>query len=274
MGREDERSALGGRRSSGARGPRGRVREVLGQMALPGVRKRPPASGGRWGGRREGAGRKPANGKAGVSHARRPEQSATRPLHITIRLVRGLPRLRGRRGYQLARRALALANRHPGVRLCEVSIQANHLHFVGELDDRAALTRAMRSFNISFARNVNRSLAGKAGEPRRGRVLADRYHIVVLRTPAQTRAALEYVLGNWRRHDEDRGAPRRRTDRFSSGPFFTGWLVPAPDFLWWKDLPWPEDGPLPIRFPRSWLLRTGWKRGGLLSPWHRPGPRA
>ncbi len=237
-----------------------------GQLALPGVRKR-AGSGIGWGGRRVGAGRKPAGRTAGVTHTARPPQSARLPLHITIRIVAGLPRLRRRRGYVVARRSLALANRLPGIRICEVSIQGNHVHLIGEADDRAALTAAMRSFGISFAKNVN------AGLGRKGRVLADRYHVVVLRTPAQTRAALEYVLGNWRRHGEDLAGPRRRTDRFSSGPFFTGWTVPAPDFLWWKDLPWPDDGPLPIRLPRSWLLTVGWRRGGLLSPWHRPGPR-
>jgi len=95
---------------------------------------------------------------------------------------------------------------------------------------------------------------------------------VVLRTPEQTRAALQYVLGNWRRHGEDRSGPRRRTDRFSSGPLFTGWTVPPPDVIWWRDLPWPREGPLPIRFPTCWLLTTGWKRGGPLAPYARPGP--
>ncbi len=235
------------------------------QLALPGVRRR-PGNGTGWGGRREGAGRKPTGPKAGVPHTVRAAQSPRRPVHITIRIVGGLPRLRRREGYRIARRALGLANRFPGVRICHLSIQGNHLHLIVEADDRAALTRAMRSFNITFARNLN----GTFG--RRGRVLADRYHMVVLETPSQTRAAIAYVLGNWRRHGEDRGQPRRAVDRFSSGPYFDGWTVPAPDLLWWKDLPFPDDGPLPIRFPQSWLLTVGWQRGGPLSPWHRPGP--
>ena len=248
-------------------GERRRVRAAGAQLGLPGVRRQ-PGNGTGWGGRRANAGRKAASGKAGVPHTSRPAQSPKLPVHITIKIVAGLPRLRRRRGYVIARRALALANRHPGIRLCEVSIQGNHVHLIGEADDRAALTRAMRSFNISFAKNLNVDLA------RTGRVLADRYHVVVLRTPTQTRAALAYVLGNWRRHGEDRRGPGRRTDRFSSGPFFTGWAVPAPAVMWWGELPWPEDGPLPIRFPQSWLLKTGWARGGPLSPWQRPGPDA
>ncbi len=232
---------------------------------------RPPKNGNRHGGRREGAGRKPKNGvRAGVSHLRRPKQSRHIPLHITIRLVDGLRTMRRRRGYQLARRALALANRFEEARLCHLSIQRNHLHLIIEADDRHALTRAMKSFGISLSKNVNGELR------RRGRVLADRYHVEKLSTPAQVRAAIAYVLGNWRKHGEDRDlpGPPRTMDRYSSGPYFTGWDTgPPPDVMRFDRLPFPQDGPLPIRFPRSFLLREGWKRHGLLSPWHEPGPR-
>ena len=216
--------------------------------------------------------RKPKNGvKAGVPHRRRPLQNARVPIHVTIRLVDGLPRLRGRRGYQIAQRAMLLANRLEEVRFCHLSIQQNHLHLIVETDDRGALSRAMQRFKISFAKNVNRALG------RKGRVFADRYHTEQLATPTRVRNALAYVLGNWRKHGEDRGVAGRspRMDRYSSGPQFTGWDTGGPpDIVFFKDLPFPEDGPLPIRFPRSWLLRVGWQRGGaLLSPWHRPGPR-
>ena len=203
-----------------------------------------------------------------MPHLPRGTMSRHRPVHITIRIVGGLPGLRRREGYKVARRALGLANRFEGVRICHLSIQGNHLHLIVEADDRAALTRAMRSFNITFARNLNVTLG------RKGRALADRYHVVVLETPAQARAAIAYVLGNWRRHGEDRGRGRRATDRLSTGPYFDGWTLPTPDVLWWKDLPFPDDGPLPIRFPTSWLLKNGWRRGGPLSPWQRPGPPA
>ena len=64
---------------------------------------------------------------------------------------------------------------------------------------------------------------------------------------------------------------RDGTDRYSSGPYFTGWTTPAPPVLAIKDLPFPEDGLLPVRFATSWMLREGWKRHGLLSHWQRPG---
>lgn len=253
-----------------------KVAKGKGQMSLPNVAARPSVNGTGWGGRRKGAGRRPNNGrKAGVAHTRRPSQSPHRPLHVTVRLVDGLPRMRQRRGYQLVQRAVGMANRLEEARICHVSIQHNHVHLIIEAADRRTLTRTMRSFGICLAKNVNRRLAARGSTPRRGPVLVDRYHAVPLTTPAQTRAALAYVLGNWRRHREDLRlpGPARRTDRYSSGPYFDGWTTgPPPDIVAFADLPFPDDGFLPIRFPTSWLLRDGWKQAGLLSPWQRPGP--
>lgn len=239
------------------------------QLRLIGVPARPGKNGKRWGGRRKGAGRKPSNGmKATAPHATRPSQTDKVPLHVSLRVLAGIPRLRQRRGYQIVRRAIAAANRFDGARICEVSIQHNHVHLIVEAKNRASLTRTMKSFAISLAKNVRLRLA----PGRDGAVVADRYHCVKLRTPAQVRAALAYVLCNWRRHGEDLRleGPPRRTDRYSSGPFFAGWDTPLPPLIAPRDLPFPLDGPLPVRLPSSWLLRDGWKQHGLLSPWERP----
>lgn len=237
------------------------------QLELAKVPKRPSANGRRWGGRRKGAGRKPAAGrKAGSAHRRRTPPRAGAPLHVTLRLRDGLQRLRRRRGYQMVRRAILIANRFDGAWICEISIQHNHLHLIVEATSQPALTRMVRSLAISLAKRIN----GERG--RGGAVFGDRYNAVSLLTPAQVRNALAYVLGNWRRHGEDvrTPGPRRLTDRYSSGPVFTGWITGPPS----GQLPFPDDGPLPLRTARSWLLREGWKVHGLLSPWERPGPRA
>ena len=199
-----------------------------------------------------------------VAHVTRASTSPKVPMHVTLRLKAGLPRLRQRRGYQIAQRALRVANRFDGARICEISIQHNHLHLLVEATRRQALTRTVKSFAITLAKNVNRRYA------RRGAVVDDRYHVVMLRTAAQVRAALAYVLCNWRRHGEDLRlpGPRRMTDRYSSGPYFNGWDTAPPPVL-----PFPDDGPLPLRPPASWLLRTGWKVHGLISPWERPASR-
>jgi len=241
------------------------------QLRLLGVPARPPKNGNRHGGRREGAGRKPKNGvRAGVPHTRRAVQTPNVPVHVTFRLVDGLPKLRNRRGYQLVQRAMLFANRLEEVRVCHMSIQQNHLHLIVEADDERALSRAMKRFAVSFAKSLNRVLG------RSGTVFADRYRTERLKTPTQVRNAVAYVLGNWRKHGADRdiAGPPRRTDRYSTGPFFDGWDTgPTPQVFSPKDLPFPDDGPLPIRFPKSWLLTVGWRRGGLISPWQRPGAR-
>ncbi len=53
---------------------------------------------------------------------------------------------------------------------------------------------------------------------RRGPVLAARYHARVLRTPAEARNAVRYVLGNFASHAARRGerVSPRYVDRFSS----------------------------------------------------------
>jgi REP element-mobilizing transposase RayT len=241
------------------------------QLKLAGVPLRPPKNGNGHGGRREGSGRKPKNGvRAGVPHRRRERQTGDVPLHVTLRLVDGLPGLRKRTFYKLVQRAMALAHRDAKVRICHISMQRNHLHLILEAGSQRLLSQAMQRFKICFAKNLNRELG------REGTVFADRYHTERLETPLQVKNALAYVLGNWRKHGEDRdvAGPQPRTDRFSTGPFFDGWDTgPPPQLFFPKDLPFPEDGPFPIRFPRSRLLTTGWKKHGLISPWHKPGPQ-
>jgi hypothetical protein len=65
-------------------------------------RRRKPATTGilpfrpQHGGRRAGAGRKPKHGQAGVAHVARAPLAARFPAHVTLKLQRGLPRLRNR----------------------------------------------------------------------------------------------------------------------------------------------------------------------------------
>ena len=128
-------------------------------------------------------------------------------------------------------------------------------------DLKAALARGMQGFTISAARNINTAL-GDGVRRRRGRVFTDRYHVEVITTPTRARHALAYVLGNWRKHGEDREGLARTwlVDPFSSGVLFPDWEELA-DQPWM----WPtRDGydPLIVRRPQSWLLREGWKKAG------------
>jgi putative transposase len=131
----------------------------------------------------------------------------------------------------------------------QASIQHNHVHLLIEADDKRALAHGVRAFMISAARRLNRAV-GRTG------AVFERYHATVVGSPRQARAAIAYVINNWRRHREDLSGPRQRrtpVDPYSSGPRFGGWRAPPARL----GLP---DGyqPLPVVPARSWLLTIGW----------------
>jgi putative transposase len=163
----------------------------------------------RRGGKRRGAGRKRRSVRRRVPHRRRPVLSRHNPLHVTLRVLDGVGRLRCRKGFGVVRAVMLLVARtRTGFRIIDLSIQGNHLHLVCEADDKEALRAGIAAFKISFARRLNRAFE------RRGAVFADRYHTEVLTCPRQVRNAVSYVLNNWRKHHEDRHAPTR-VDPFS-----------------------------------------------------------
>src|SRR5262245_46505778 len=90
-------------------------------------------------------------------------------------------------------------------RLVHYSIQDDHAHLIVEAKDQLALGRGMKSLASLFAFAVNRALG------RRGRVLADRYHLSILSSAMQVRNALAYVLLNARRHAAKRIAKLRQS---------------------------------------------------------------
>jgi len=151
-----------------------------------------------------------------------------------------------------------------GFRLVHYSLQGNHLHAVVEAADRDALGRGMKALGIRFAKAVNRGLR------RRGPVVWERYHAVVLKAPAQVRNALRYVLLNARRHAAQghtsrQPAPAVRLDPASSARWFDGWSRRP------RDEREPPAAPSPTSAPRTWLLAVGWRRRGLIDPSDVPG---
>ena len=74
------------------------------------------------------------------------------------------------------------------------SIQNDHLHAIVEATSQHDLACGMKSIGSRLARAVNRVFR------LRGTVLADRYHLHILRTPREVRNALAYCLLNARRH--------------------------------------------------------------------------
>ncbi len=207
----------------------------------------------RRGGKRRGAGRKPKGKRAGVSHKTRYAVSAHEPQHVTAKLRAGLPTLREARAMEVLCGSLYAAKERLGVRLVHFSAQTDHLHLIVEAQNRAALSRGLQGLFVRIAKALNKLWR------RKGTVFADRFHVHGLKTPRETRNALAYVLQNAAKH----GLGRGRVDPFSSGSWFQGWKRKVRLAL--------ADFAAPVAQPRSWLLRLGWQRWGLIDPWEVPG---
>ena len=117
----------------------------------------------------------------------------------------------------------------------------------------------MKSIAARVAHAANR-IFGRSGP-----VLLGRYHVRALRTPREVRNALAYVLLNARKHwrQQTGTAPPVKLDEASSSAWFDGWARNA--------LSASSLEPPPIAAPRTWLLRIGWRRHGLLDPSEVPG---
>jgi REP element-mobilizing transposase RayT len=209
----------------------------------------PFASG--WGGRRDGAGRRPIRGRLRpVPHRARPNHQSRYPLHVTLR-VAGLPSLREQVLFLAVRAALARSS-HCAFRLVHYSVQTNHIHLIAEANDKPSLSRGVQGLAVRIARSVNRALG------RRGHVWSERYHSRALRNPRETRFALRYVLFNFRKHSRARASG---LDPCSSAAWFDGFR---------EHLPEAQGPPIVVR-ARTWLARRGWRHLGLLSAFDSPG---
>jgi hypothetical protein len=176
---------------------------------------------------------------------------------VTIKVRADVPSLRTVRLVREIERTFAVACEREDFRLVHYSLQGNHAHLIVEADNERALGRGMKALGARVARAVNSIFS------RSGPVVADRYHVRVLRTPREVRNALAYVLLNARRHAAKAGRTLSRAvgiDPASSGRWFDGWrngITPALS--------------APVAAPRSWLLAIGWRGRGLLSPDEIPG---
>ena len=101
-----------------------------------------------------------------------------------MRAVRRLPSLRKQRVFGELRNALARTPRD-WFRIVHFSVQADHVHFLVEADDKISLSRGMSGVAVRFARTINRVLG------RHGSVWADRYHARALATPREVRHLID-----------------------------------------------------------------------------------
>lgn len=215
------------------------------------------------GGKRPGAGRKAQPANVGLlPHCARPDLDARVPIHVTMRAVRGVPRMRAEVVTRVVLAELARAS-EKGFRLIDFSVQDDHLHLLAEGDDAKAFSRGMQRLASRIAIAVN------ALVKRLGRFWRERYHRRDLRTPRQYRNALVYVLFNFRKHApaREKAVRARSIDGMSSARWFDGWAESfAPTMRDHRA----RAGPRPTAAPRTWIARIGWKRHGLIRPTESP----
>jgi len=184
-------------------------------------------------------------------------------VHVTIRVKANLPSLRDGRFVREWRRSLAEASERGPFRVAHYSLQGDHAHLIVEAHGKEALANGMKSIAARLARAANRVFG------RSGPVLDGRFHHRSLRSPREVRRALAYVLLNARRHlAKSRGVSRAapaHLDGASSARWFDGWRPEVGSGLR------SATGAPEVARPRTWLLRVGWRRHGLVDPAEGPG---
>ena len=115
------------------------------------------------GGARPGAGRRRTPGSR-VPH--RPRERIPRhcPVHVTLRVLDGLPRLRQAAFVRAFRESLRRMSR-PGFRVVHYSIQDNHAHFIVEAAGRERLANGMKNRRLRAA-GTARQCRCRARSPR------------------------------------------------------------------------------------------------------------
>ena len=188
---------------------------------------------------------------SGPSHQAREAFDPRHPVHVTVKVLEGLPSLRWGREYGAIVTAMREGCTRPGrlvdgvFRLVHFSVQGNHMHWIVEAGDRESLARGVAGLCVRIAKALNR-LWG-----RKGKVFAQRYHAHVLKTPSEVRNTLAYLFRNAEKHG--RKVP-------------PGWMDPCTSARWFDfdDCPGSTLEARPVALAMTWLLQEGWRRAGPL----------
>ena len=102
--------------------------------------------------------------------------------------------LRTRRCFTALARAFWGGCNRLGFRLVHYSVQGNHMHLLVEAADETSLARGMNGLGVRVAKGLNRVMG------RSGKVLDERYHGHILKTPTEVRRARNYLVQNAHAH--------------------------------------------------------------------------
>ena len=149
----------------------------------------------------------------GSPHETRPDVNG--PVHVTLKICRGLPNLRTPRAYPCSNERSERARRRSTSGSASTAC-SDHLHLIVEANERRALARGMQGLAIRIAKALNKHWHG-----RKGSVFSERYFARALVKPMEVWRALRYVLNNARKHGE--WASKSLPDPFSSGRWFRRW---------------------------------------------------
>jgi REP element-mobilizing transposase RayT len=158
-------------------------------------------------------------------------------VHVTLRVATHVWNLRSRRCFRVIEGCFADARERFGLRVIEFSVMGNHLHLLVEADTNVALSRGMQGLGVRIARGLNRLMG------RRGTVFADHHHARVLGSPSELVNAIAYVLGNAAHHYGTEGVDELCSSTYDS-----------------------ERRARVLSRPRTWLLKTGWRRARPIPP--------
>ena len=140
-----------------------------------------------WGGYRPGAGRK-KSADSGVSHTSREQLKKGGRALITLRILKGRPKLTSRDVSKLLKDVFTRAGKDY-FEILQYRIHERGIFLLVTAKDRPSLGRGMGGLGSRMSRQLNR-LWGTSGT-----VYADRYEDKVLHTPAEVRKAMRGVGG-------------------------------------------------------------------------------
>ncbi|MDF3066487.1 MAG: hypothetical protein K0R38_2088 [Polyangiaceae bacterium] len=174
--------------------------------------------------------------------------------------------MRKKKLFRAVKRSFQLANSRSKLRdvfrVTHFSVQGNHVHLVSEAADEVLLARGVQGLCVRIARGVNAELG------RRGSLFARRYHARALRTARDVRHVLAYVLLNEQRH-------LYQWRKLTLAPWYFDACSSAHEFDGWarvNGLDPPNGATRHVTVePRCELLKSLWRRHGLIRPDEVPG---